>query len=515
VSDDREDREEREDPQEQHEAEPEPMARRNFLRAAGVTAGSIAIGGRAAMQSLTSGRRRPAKGPRGSLLDTQPSDCPIDTVVVLMMENRSFDHYLGWLGDDSAYLERGRARWGSKFAVDAKNDFSYVDAVGVKHRTHHLVRGGAEPHPFRGCGHPIPGHGWFAGRTELAEGFLAEGTGNDPYAIGYYLRDDVPVHGHLADRFTVLDRSFASLCAGTFPNRQYLYSAQSGGAKEDPGPLKAGIYRTPTIFERLIVGGVPLCTYHTDIPVLLLWGEEYRPWIKPLDVYFEQCTAGTLPNVVAIAPGFTGNLRTDDHSQGDVRLGQRFIREAFNAFAASPQWERGLFIVTYDEWGGFFDHVKPPLLADQRASPDLDESFALAGFRVPTILASPYARPGYVDHRTYDHTSILRFVEWRFLGAPPEGPGGAASWNLTLRDRHANNIGASLGATHPDLELGYNPDVKIGPYSAECPPGETTAAPPLPEGEHPDPFVLDQTLEVLLAKDYPPAQYRPWLDQRR
>ncbi len=100
-------------------------------------------------------------------------------------------------------------------------------------------------------------------------------------------------------------------------------------------------------------------------------------------------------------------------------------------------------------------------------------------------------------------------------GRPARGAGGAAGWNLTLRDRHANNIGASLGATHPDLELGYNPDVKIGPYSAECPPGETTAAPPRPEGEHPDPFVLDETLEVLLAKDYPPAQYRPWLDQRR
>ena len=104
-----------------------------------------------------------------------------------MMENRSFDHYLGWLGSDEKYLEAGKSRWGSKFTVDGKIDLTYVDGDGKRHKTHHLTRGDAEPHPFRGCGHPIPGHGWYAGRVELADGFLAAGTGNDPYAIGYYL----------------------------------------------------------------------------------------------------------------------------------------------------------------------------------------------------------------------------------------------------------------------------------------------------------------------------------------
>jgi phospholipase C len=258
---------------------------------------------------------------------------------------------------------------------------------------------------------------------------------------------------------------------------------------------------------------VPFTTYHTDIPLLALWGSEFDSFIRPLDDYFEACAGGTLPNVVAISPGFIGDLRTDDHSQGDVRLGQRFIREVFNAFATSPQWERGLFILTYDEWGGFFDHVKPPLLADQRASPDLDDSFGLAGFRVPTILASPYARPGFVDHRTYDHTSMLRFVEWRFLGAPPEGPGGPLDWNLTLRDRNANNVAAALGSSHPDPELGFDvDDIDIGPYSAECPPGEPIDQPPLPPDEHPDPFVVDAQLQEKLGRDYPLAQHRPWLD---
>ena len=117
-----------------------------------------------------------------------------------------------------------------------------------------------------------PGHSWYEGRTELADGFLAAGTGNDPYAIGYYLADDLPVHAHLARRFSVNDRSFASLLAGTFPNRQYAYTAQSGGEREDPGPLRTGMYRTTTIFGQLFDAGVPFTTYHTDIPILPLWG---------------------------------------------------------------------------------------------------------------------------------------------------------------------------------------------------------------------------------------------------
>jgi phospholipase C len=489
------------------------VPRRDFLRAAGAVAGGVALGGRSALGALSPRARTRTPGPRGHLLDVQPSDSPIDTVVVLMMENRSFDHYLGWLGGDEHYLEAGRSRWGKKFTVDGKIHQTFVDGDGKRHQTHHLTRGGAEPHPFRGCGHPIPGHGWNAGRIELGDGFLAAGTGNDPYAIGYYLAEDVPVHAHLARRFTLHDRSFASLLAGTFPNRQYAYTAQSGGEKEDPGPLKPGMYRTPTIFGKLLERQVPFCTYHTDIPLLALWGAQFDQWIRPLDDFFEQCQQGTLPNVVAISPGFVGDLRTDDHSQGDVRLGQRFIREVFQAFASSKQWERGVFVVTYDEWGGFFDHVTPPMLADDRATKDVETTFGLAGFRVPTIVASPYARRNYVDHRVYDHTSTLRFVEWRFLGAPPEGPGGDPSWNLTLRDRHAHNLAASLGATDPDPELGFDLEsIVIGPYSTGCPPGEVVASPALPEGEHPDPFVVaDELREVIQAK-YPGATHTPWYD---
>src|SRR3954454_5539525 len=174
------------------------VPRRDFLRAASAMAGGVALGGRAALGALAPrsdvGRaRKRVKGPQGRLLDTQPSDCPIDTVVVLMMENRSFDHYLGWLGSDEEYLEAGRSRWGSTFRVDGKIDLTYVDGDGKRHETHHLVRNDTEPHPFRGCGHPIPRHGWNAGRSELADGFPAAGPGDDQYPRVQHV-DERPGH---------------------------------------------------------------------------------------------------------------------------------------------------------------------------------------------------------------------------------------------------------------------------------------------------------------------------------
>src|SRR4051812_22992662 len=162
-------------------------------------------------------------------------------------------------------------------------------------------------------------------------------------------------------------------------------------------------------------------------------------------------------------------------------------------------------------WAVPIESFSRPPLADERASADIENDFGLAGFRVPTILASPYARQNYVDHRTYDHTSTLRFVEWRFLGAPPEGPGGASDWNLTLRDRNANNVAAALGATRPDPELGFDLEhVEIGPYSLACPPDTVTASPALPEGEHPDPFVISNEFREVLERKYPKVEHTPW-----
>ncbi len=181
------------------------------------------------------------------------------------------------------------------------------------------------------------------------------------------------------------------------------------------------------------------------------------------------------------------------------------------------QWERGLFILTYDEWGGFFDHVKPPILADDRASRrPRERASGSPASACPTVLASPYARRNYVDHRVYDHTSTLRFLEWRFLGAPPEGPGGDSDWNLTTaRPPRQQHRSPSLGGDPPDPDLGFDlDDVDDRALQPGLPARRAhRRVPPLPEGEHPDPFVVSSEFrEAARPRSTRRRTHTPWLD---
>jgi hypothetical protein len=154
------------------------------------------------------------------------------------------------------------------------------------------------------------------------------------------------------------------------------------------------------------------------------------------------------------------------------------VREVFAAFARSPQWHNGLFVLTYDEWGGFYDHRRPPQLPDDMASAVDDDNFGQAGFRVPTLLASPRALPGAVDHQRYDHTAVLRFLEWRFLGAPARGSRarGSTPWYLHQRDRHANNPGELLSSRYFDPELTFDLDLDIPAPTPGCSPDATATS---------------------------------------
>jgi len=447
------------------------MDRRTFLKRAGL------VGGALAASTAIPGCRwlyPPGFEPGQSLLDGLASDCPVDTVVVLMMENRSFDHWLGWLASDQQYLEAGRSRYGALFGVDGNQHQTYAGPDGPVD-TRYLFAWDQITNPWRGCDFGDPGHSWTTGRVQRDQGFLAPGSGNDEFALGYYNAPDLAFSARLTKRFTTFDSYHCSVLGPTNPNREYLHSAQSGGVKSNYLPIAEGGFSWPTIWDRLGAAGVPARYYYSDLPVTFLWGERLNPFNRPIAEFYADCAAGTLPNVVFLDPSFVGENRTDDHPLADVRAGQGFMRDVFQAFAQSPQWERGVFLVTYDEWGGFFDHVAPPHLADDRTSTNDQDDFSQAGFRVPTVMASPFARPGFVDRRVYDHTSILRFLEWRFLGAPPEGPGGpGAGWFLTQRDQHANNIGASLMAQPFSPDLWFDPAaLDVGQVSTLCAGGTT------------------------------------------
>ena len=131
-------------------------------------------------------------------------------------------------------------------------------------------------------------------------------------------------------------------------------------------------------------------------------------YIKPfMNDFFIDAMNGTLPPVAFVEPGFTIN---DDHPPHHPIRGQAFLASVYAALAASPQWNNSLFVVTYDEAGGFFDHVPPPLVADDRAA----EGFNQLGFRVPTVVAGPYVKQGHVSSVMRDHTSVLAHIAGMF-----------------------------------------------------------------------------------------------------
>ena len=439
--------------------------RRQFLQRAGATGGALAAAAALPACKTVFPLGYEAKH---NLLSHSAKHAAIDTVVIVMSENRSFDHWLGWLGSDDAYLEAGRRRYGRFFTINANNRQTYTGPSGPE-STQHMIGWNYLTNPYRGCDQSDPNHGWIAGRAQRDHGFIAADANEDLLALGYYERPDLPFTQQFTTRFTTFDDYHCSLLGPTFPNRDYLHTAQSGGRINNAFPTTPDGFPEPTIWEKLAAAGVSASYYASDLPFVLLFGPRMTPFVRTIDDFHEQCASGTLPNVVMVDPSFFGPGQNDDHPLADVRAGQAFQRSVFKAFAESPQWERGVYISTYDEWGGWFDHAPTTHFPDDRANADDLLDFSQAGFRVPTVLASPFARPGLVDARTYDHTSILRFLEWRFLGAPAEGPGKAGdSWFLTRRDRYAANIGASLSHLPQEVEIGFDIDVTIDPPSPAC-----------------------------------------------
>jgi len=414
-----------------YEAPDEYLRRREFFQRAAMTAGlaaSFAVTLDAETLVAEAARRqRRVRLPR-------PRDLPIDTFVVLMQENRSFDHYLGWMPE----------------ADGRQGGLTYKDKDGKKVKTHRLTP------DFQGCGHPDPGHGWDSGRAELKDGFLAEDSGNDEYAIGYYLKQDLPFIPHAAEKSTTFDRFFCSILASTYPNREYMHAAESYGQMGNTFPPEAGYpdgYPDTTIWRALADKGIEGLCFFNDLPPSLLWGAPGAARTKRIEDYYTRCAAGTLPPVSFVDPPFKDGgggdgLSGDEHPHGDVRIGQAFMSDVVHAFMESPQWKRGVIFVVYDEWGGFFDHVKPPSVPDGRQSRKLDENFGQMGFRIPAVALSPYARRGHVSHSVYGFESILKMIRYRF-GLRP----------LKRRDAYARNIARAFDwESKPRLEPPKLPD---------------------------------------------------------
>jgi len=384
--------------------------RRQALRALGGFAGA------AALAPWLPGCGDKAGGATATL---RPEELDVETVVVVMMENRSFDHYLGALS-----LIEGRAVDGLTAGLaNPRHDGSLVAPFAMD------LRCVVDPPHSRRAG--------FAQLNAGAnDGFVREytdsavGDGFEPErgdaAMGYHTRAQLPVSYALADQFAICDRWFCSVLGPTWPNRFYLHSAQSNGRTNNafPEDLVNG-FTWPTMWDRLNDAGIPWAAYWSDLSFLLLWGR-LHPQVNAtggIEQFLDDARSGRLPAVCSVEPTYFGPGQNDDHPPADFARGQAFLSSIVRAVAAGPQWERSLIVVTYDEHGGFYDHVPPPKVEDERADLGLDQ----LGIRVPSFVISPWTRTGYVSSMLHEHASVPAFVGWLF-GLEP----------LTVRDANAN-----------------------------------------------------------------------------
>jgi phospholipase C len=378
---------------------------------------------------------------RSGFAQPSPNASGIEHIVVVTMENRSFDHFLGWLPG----------------AEGKQAGLSYTDSNGAAHATYSL---GSD---YTGCGHPDPDHSYNESRVAYdggaMDGFLRAGN-NDIFAIGYYPEGTLPFYTALARSFLVCDRYFASILGPTFPNRMFLWAAQTDRLG-DTLPLSS----LPTIFDRLSAAGVSHRYYFNNLPFLAFWGLKYLFSTGTFLEFLSAAAAGRLPAVSFVDPNFTlldDGTGNDDHPHADVRNGDAFLARIFQAVAHGPAWKSSVLVITFDEWGGFYEHVAPPrVVAPNSVDTDLVNGQALLGFRVPVIIASPFTRntgsSPLVSHTVFDHTSILKLIEWRW-GLQP----------LTSRD-------ASSQIGNPAAEMNFgSPNTDVSGITT---PGPVTAAP--------------------------------------
>jgi phospholipase C len=353
----------------------------------------------------------------------QVTNSPIHHIVVVMQQNHTFDNYFGTYPNAAGFpsdtcipislSERRNTACIAPFHINAQ------PIIDLKHSEHTFEA------QYR--------NGQMNGFVDALYKRNQDGT----LAMGYYDGSDLPYYWNLADEFVLFDHYFSSAHDGSIKNRMYWVSGTPGS--EDNRIPSGGFDGIPTIFDRLQERGIswkfyvnnydPKLNYRSlkeldHLPPQIQWvpllsidrfldDPDLSSRIVDLEEYYTDLQNGTLPAV-----SYVLLLGATEHPIADARLGQRENKNMIQALMQSDGWNSSAFLITYDDWGGWYDHLLPP---------QVDEYGY--GFRVPTLLISPYARKGYIDHTQLDHTSILKFIE--------------TNWNipaLAERDARANNF---------------------------------------------------------------------------
>jgi len=354
----------------------------------------------------------------------------IEHFVVVMMENHSFDNILGLIGR------------GDGFPVDSAGDPTAKNPDGHGRQVHAF-------HMPTECQTEGVRNDWTASHEAYDNG-TCQGlvTSSTAEAMGYFTSTDLPFTASLASTFPIADRYFCSAMAQTYPNRRYLLAGTSLGLIDDTFPT--ALPPNGVIYQQFDKYGISWKDYYTSLPTLgvflpLLDDDKLAKGLAHIDEFYADAKAGNLLSFSLLEPDY--NKQSEEDPQ-DVQYGDQFMSNVVNAVLQSPNWPSTMLIWTYDEHGGYYDHVPPPVaVTPDSVPPALKPGFPPGGFdrygfRVASGVASPYAREDFVSHTVYDHTSILKTVEQK--------------WNLpalTRRDANANSLFDMLDLKSPPAFL--------------------------------------------------------------
>jgi phospholipase C len=374
-------------PSDQRDLWGESLTRRGFIKGAGAVA---VLGG-----SLYATAPAAARAQR-----TAKADTPLRQVMISCAENRSFDHYFGYAPQVQA----------AGFGPPA--GYSQPDAAGNPH----------EPFEFTSLTTPDPPHFWSAVHDQwnggAMDGFYRSSEaviGDGDAAIGYYTAAELPFYYSLLDDSALVGNFFCSLLGPTWPNRFYLAAGTSGGITTN-GVWGYGVFDYPIILDLLDAAGVTWKVYNLgwdSVPVgntdnVFVFWSRYAHDNRTRGskgAFLNDARKGSLPQVSWLIPSFARGW--DEHPPADVSVGMGIQEECITAVRESPQWDSSAFMLTYDEHGGYFDHVAPPQL----------DAYGL-GVRVPFWVVSPFARTGPIaTSLPCDFASTLKLLE-RLHGLP-------------------------------------------------------------------------------------------------
>jgi phospholipase C len=348
----------------------------------------------------------------------------IDHVVVLVLENHSFDQMLGCMKAVYPQLE----------GIDPQNLRSNADDKGKPFQQRPTTERQMLLDPHHEVQHVAAqlAHGNSGFVSDFTKCYPDKGDEASGFIMGYYPKDFLPALHALAQDFTICDHWFASLPGPTWPNRFFALTGTSKGRVNmpDDGTHKAdlpGYFQQDqdTIFDRLTEKGVHWKVYFHDIPQSWVLTQQRTPHNAARYFYIREFFADArgaaeeFPSFCFIEPDFMGINENDDHPPHDIMKAEKLIADVFNALRANDElWRSTLLVVFYDEHGGFYDHVTPPAAVPPDDHCD-EYSFNQLGVRVPALLISPWVEKAVVSTQ-FDHTSLLRYLtdKWQLRPLP-------------------------------------------------------------------------------------------------